>query len=128
MRKISVQLDEIVSQKLDETIKINRCSISDVVNAAILAFAQDKQPVILKPSTPTSEMFEVIGDVDAWCNKYAITKSRLRYLIERTAKGHNVCGFGNSKNKWRDKLDGRVFKTHTAWIAHCLKEDFGIDL
>lgn len=128
MRKISVQLDDIVSAKLNEVVSVNKCSISDVVNAAILAFAQDKQPVIYVEPTQYDDIFSRIGDVDSWCKLREIDKSRLRYLIKSSNNGHTVCGFGNTKNKWRDKQDSRKFKTHTAWIAYCLKEDFGIEL
>lgn len=128
MRKISVLLDDISSRKLEESMSVNNCSISDVVNAALIAFSNDKQPVIYKEETEYTKIASVIGDVDNWCNNRNIDKSRLKYLIKRTSEGSTVCGFGNTKNKWRDKQDERIFKTHTAWISHCLKEDFGIEL
>jgi hypothetical protein len=129
MRKISVRLDEISSNKLDEVMEINNCTISDVVNTAIIAFAQDKQPVMVKNDTSEyDEILAIIGNLDEWCAIRSIDKTRLKYLVKRTLDGHNVTGFGNTKNKWRDKQDDRLFKTHTAWIAHCLKEDFGIEL
>jgi len=128
MKRISVLLDDIVTNALKQTMEINKCSISDVVNSAILAFSIDKQPVIVKEVTPVTELFEKIGDVDLWCSGRNINKARLKYLVTSSAKGHNITGFGNTKNKWRDKQDSRKFKTHTSWIAHCLKEDFGIEL
>ena len=128
MRRISVLLDEITSRKLNEIIDENDCSISDAINASVIAFSLCGEKVISSVENYHKDVYKIIGDVDKWCESRSIQKSRLRYVINSSHYGHTVCGFGNTKNKWRDKQDGRLFKTHTAWIAHCLKEDFGIDL
>ena len=130
-RKISVQLDGTAARALNEVLDINGCTISDAINAAIVSFSKDKQPVIMK-----EELHVVIvkiqesnwRTIDNYCDFRKIDKSRLRYLLKRTAKGHNVCGFGNTVNKHRDKNDDRLFKTHTAYIADCVKKDFGVEL
>ena len=132
-KKISVQLDGMADSALKEIMTINRCSISDAVNAALLSYSKDKQPSMIIEQSPWSEFklkfADVCNDTIAeWCEYRAIDIVRLRYLITRTSKGCGVGGFGNKKNKWRDKNDDRQFKTHTSWIAHCLKEDFNIDV
>ena len=131
-KKISVQLDKMATDALEEIMAINKCTISDAVNAALLAFSKDKQPCMLIEEKPIDVVYAAMAkqgvDINEWCDTRNINILTLKYLVKRCANGGTVWGFGNNKNKWRDKQDGRVFKTHTAWIAHCLKEDFGIDL
>lgn len=133
MRKISVNLDDISEKALEEIVFKNNCSTSDAVNAALLAYSMDTQPSMFL-SAGVLEPLEIAiktssyNTVDEWCKDRAIDKVRLKYLMKRCAEGGTVWGMGNTKNKWRDKQDSREFKTHTAWIAHCLKEDFGIDI
>jgi hypothetical protein len=131
MRKISVVLDSYALKSLEEMTKINECSISDVVNTALIAFSRDKQPSIIKGNcTPWGEFKEKVGinQINFFCDSRGIDLARLRYLVNSVAKGGTVCGFGNTKNKYREKEDDRLFKTHTAWISYCLKEDLGINL
>lgn len=131
-KKISVQLDNMGSQALDDILTVNKCTISDAVNAALLAYSKDKQPSMIIEPKPMDAVRSAIEakftTVENYCLIKGISKARLVYLVNRCAKGSTVWGLGNTKNKWRDKQDGRQFKTHTAWIAHCLNEDFGIDL
>ena len=133
MKKISVILDDITEKTLNKLVKLNKCSITDIVNSSILAFAMDTQPVIigydeLLFNIENAAQSKGFGTLDNWCQERNINKYSMRQLIKRINKGSEVSGFGNTKNKWRDKEDGREFKTHTAWIAHCIKEDFGIDI
>jgi len=132
-KKISVQLDNMADTALKEIMEINKCSISDAVNAALLSYSKDKQPSMIIDRSPWALFKEQFAEVSKdtianWCEHRSIDITRLRYLITRTANGGNVCGFGNKKNKWRDKNDDRQFKTHTSWIAHCLKQDFDLDI
>ena len=128
MRKISVCIDDTTNQKLIELVKINDCTLSDIVNSAIIAFSMDSQPVMFVHKSKYDELVERIGDVDRWCYARGIDKARLRYLVNSVENGHSITGSGNTKNRFRDKNDDRLFKTHTSWIAHCLKEDYNIDL
>ena len=127
-RRICVQLGSKAGEALDKLLAVNRCTTSDAVNAAIIAFAYDNQPTIFPPVKPETDILEQIGNVAEWCNSRGIKRQRLVYAIRRSLAGHTISGFGNSRNKYRDKDDGREFKTHTAWIAHCLKQDFNIDI
>lgn len=133
-RKISVQLDNSADAALEYLMSTNSGTISDLVNVAITALAKNEQPVLNLNHSAWGD-FKVTFmnkfpdiSITTWCYDKGIDLSRLRYLINRTAKGGTVWGFGNAKNKWRDRLDDREFKTHTAWIAHCIKEDFDIDI
>ena len=132
-KRICVQLDEHAAISLETVRTLNRCSISDVVNAALIAFSQDTQPVMMLEPRALALVEEAVeqtawGTVDNWCEARNIKRSRLVYLMRSASRGHNVWGAGNLVNKWRDRNDDRVFKTHTAWIAHCLKQDFEIEL
>jgi hypothetical protein len=132
MRRISVLLDDSSESALDKVLTINGCTTSDVVNAALMAFSYDTQPVL--PASPSvvrdlkAEFRSHNIDIDQWCDTNHIKKYRMFHLVNRVARGGVVCGFGNEKNKWRDKKDDRQFKTHTAWIAHCLKRDINYDI
>jgi hypothetical protein len=133
MRRISVILDEISEKAVEDIIAKNKCSISDAVNAALLAYSMDNQPSMFIDQGPLVKVTEAVaktewGTVENWCHHRSIDKNRLKYLIKRCESGSTVWGFGNTKNKWRDKQDDREFKTHTSWIAHCLKEDLNIIL
>jgi hypothetical protein len=130
MKKISVKLDDATYNALMETRDKNSCTISDVVNAAILAFSRDKQPVMIIDKSAWESFRDTHGKdfISKWCECRSIDQARLRYIINRTARGGAVCGFGNIRNKARDAEDGRIYKTHTAWIAQCLIDDFGMDI
>lgn len=133
MRRISVNLSNQVEQTLNTLMKINECSISDIVNAAIIYFGTAEQPCIESTPDALRDLRKVISEskyktFELWCFKRNLKPERVRYLLRNTNSGKRVWGFGNSVNKWRDQEDERTFKTHTAWIAHCLKEDFDIDL
>lgn len=134
MRKISVQLDNLAEEALKQLLSYNRCTISDIVNAAILAMSKDKQPLFHIDHSPWRKFKDKIKEefphivLKDWCVTKDIDINRLRYLVTSTERGSTVSGFGNTKNKWRDKQDERQFKTHTSWIAYCLKQDFDIDI
>jgi hypothetical protein len=127
-----VVLDRDTEKVLEKLLSINKCSISDIVVSAINSFGMDSQPCIIVPEDPLQSLRDMVsksrwGTIENWCIAREINRRRLTYLMKGFLNGSKVWGFGNSKNKWRDKQDGRVFKTHTAYIAHCLNEDFGID-
>jgi len=131
MKKISVNLDDITIDALETITSINNCSISDAVNAAIIAYSKDTCVTIHSSPRPIDEIIALLPEgvtLGDWCEQRNIDVARLRYLVDRTAKGGTVWGFGNSRNKVRDQDNDRIFKTHTAWIAHCLKEDLGVDI
>ena len=134
-KTICVFLDDYTEEALYRIMAVNQCSISDAVIMALGSMSVVEFPSMNKEPDPLLRIKQVIDDshglwdsLDHWCEDRCIIKSRLRYLMLRIANGGTVCGFGNARNKWRDKQDGRQFKTHTAWIAHCLKTDLGIDI
>ena len=131
-KNISVHLDDYAEESLKRIIQVNRCSISDAVVSAINALGMEEFPCMEFDKTPMEPIKLAIEEsgmsVEEWCQSKVIDIKRLRYLVNRCAKGGTVWGLGNNKNKYRDKQDQRTFKTHTSWIAHCLMEDFGIDL
>ena len=133
-RKVSIILDKYAAYGLDVIIEANGCSISDAVNAALHAYSLNPQPTMVLDPQPIKDVLHRIvtmtnyGTLENWCNAKSIDIQRLKYLVSSCNKGKTVYGFGNTKNKWRDKQDGREFKTHTAWIAHCLKQDLDIDV
>ena len=136
MRKICVNLDELGDEAITEIMRINKCTISDAVNIALVAFAKDNaDPVMTNEDTPVTRLsllceIKLNMSLGDWCESRGIDKARLRYLVNRCESGGTVWGFGNTdkKNQWRDKQHGQKFKTHTAYIASCLNDDFGIDL
>lgn len=134
MRRISVVLDDVTEKALCQIINLNKCTISDAVAMGVLILAQEPinvMKILPDPMEPIIKALETHRpgmSLDNWCDCHNINKYRLYYLVKRCHNGSTVWGFGNTKNKWRDKQDERRFKTHTSWIAHCLKEDLGIDL
>jgi len=132
MKKISVDLNDIAVEYLDKICKLNRCTISDAVNIAIIALGAEQHPVV--PLSEESIYYKVEDSclskfgtsVKEWCDINSIDKTKLKSLCKHVDEGGTVIGFGNYKNKWRDK--GRVIKTETARIALLLKTDLGIDI
>lgn len=130
-KKISVLLDESSTKALDSLKKEHECTISDIINAAIILLKKEnkitfeKRPRFNCENMFSESKFKTIG---AWCEARNINPERAYYVLDRINNNHRIYGYGNTKNKWRDKRDGRMFKTHTAWIAHCLEEDFGMEI
>lgn len=134
MKKISVNLDDIGEAALTALQSRTKQSVSDLVNIALVTLQHTDYNGVgdIMGSSLLYALQEAVEasqwrTIDNWCRHRNIKKERLTYLIDRCYNGHTVYGSG-SKNRWRDKEDGRIFKTHTSWIAHCLKEDFDIDL
>ena len=132
-KKISVLLDEQAYTALEKILANNQCTISDAVNVALSTLGNEDRPIFPNSDSPLGNLRMIIKNtswntVEEWCIYRGIIKVRLYYLLRAVKAGHVICGTGNVKNKQRDAIDGRIFKTHTAWIAHCLKEDFGLNL
>jgi len=132
MKKISVDLSDLSTEYLNKICKLNRCTISDAVNTAIITLGAEQHSVI--PLVKESTYYKVedsclakynIG-IKEWCENNLIDKAKLKTLCKNVDEGGTVIGFGNYKNKWRDK--GVVIKTETARIALLLKNDLGIDI
>lgn len=129
MKKICVILDDYAENLLQERLDNHNETISDIVICALIAYCTDNPDVVKESHVVLDKIrSSEYGSIAAWCEARLIKKKKLFYLLERTANGHTVSGFGNYKHKNRDSDDGRLFKTHTAWIAHCIKQDFGIDI
>lgn len=127
MRKISVVLDHIASAALDKLLESNQASISDIVNAGIMAIAYDDQPVFPIVNEGLFEKLRRLKNITEWCKARGIDRKALYSLCQRVDQGKEIRGLGDS-NRWRDRQNERLYRTHTAWIAHCIREDFGIDL
>jgi len=127
MKKISVVLDDTAETSLNKLLEMNGVSISDIVNAAVIAMAFEVQPVFPDKPGGLYETLKHKRDLGVWCTLRGINR-RVRWaLCERVDEGKAVRGLGDS-NRWRDKQDERLYRTHTAWVAHCIREDFGIDI
>jgi hypothetical protein len=133
MRRLSVLLDSSAEAALLKLLNDNPATISDLVNTALIALAQAPQPVLQQASPLWGRVLQGVkakklhNTVQEWCDAWGIKYTTLRALITRVEAGSTVVGTGG-KNKWRDKQDGRLFKTHTAWVADCLEKDLGISL
>ena len=131
MKQISVILTDYTEECLNDILNKNICTISDIVNASIVAFSKEEQP----PFIPDDSIYNTIvvrlneksQTVIEWCRNNNIDIQRLKYLCKRLDKGHSVGGLGNLKNKSRDRESGMIYKTHTAWIAQCLKDQLNLD-
>lgn len=129
MKKISVNLTEYSENLLYELMEINDCSAGGIINMAIMAFAADKSRV-----TIASGLYEELNDkcreagitMLDWCHENDIEVSKMKYFCRQVDNGKQIIGFGNYKNKWRDKND--TVKTETARIALLVKECFGVDV
>lgn len=131
MRQISVILDDKTEDALTMLLEENTATISDIVNAAVLAFSWEKQPVFVLEDNTYNKIISLLRDknrtVGEWCIQRNISIERLKYLCKRIDNGHAIWGFGNAVHKSRDKESGMIYKTHTAWIAQCMKDDLGLD-
>jgi hypothetical protein len=133
--KRSINLDDRAETALSEILEINHCTITDAIHAALIAYSMsDKKTIFPEERDNLFRRLQEISlekhkmTLEAYCNCHAIKIDRLKYLLRSTGSGASVSGFGNARNKYRDKNDERMFKTHTAWIANCLKADFDLNL
>ena len=131
MRTISVYLDDTAESALNKIMDINKCSITDAVVMGLLTVAQEEAPLITPTVTLWGKLKHAVqqatnAPIAAFCITNAIQLSDVRSLCNRVEKGSQVKGFGSS-NKWRDKQDGRLYKTRTAYIYDSLRR-LGIDL
>ena len=132
MKTISVHLNDKVEGCLYKLMQENDCTISDVVNIAILTLAQEPKLEIIKPDTLWNSIKREIEEktgisIKQFCEEKQINYHSFYNLCTRLEKGSLVYGFGG-KNKWRDKQDERLYKTHTSYIVHCIKTSCDIDL
>lgn len=132
MRTISVYLNDTAQYNLEKIMLVNECSISDAVTIALQSLAAESNRIF----TPTHTLWGKIKQaverntgltIAGFCEQYGIRRQTLRDLCRRVENGSEIRGFGDS-NKWRDKQDGRIHKTHTAYITDCLKKHANIDL
>lgn len=131
MRTICVCLDTQGEQALQQILDLNSCTISDAVNIALMLFANEKTPLYIKTpslwSTVKSKIYDTFGYTAAvYCYERGLNYVSMRALCYRLERGASVKGFG-SFNKWRDKNDDRLYKTHTAVITEQLRKDAIID-
>lgn len=129
MRKISVVLDSSAAKAMEKLQRINIATISDIVNAAVVAFCNSENPILWIEHTTYQKLKDLLlgqhNTVDNWCAQRSIDKRRLQYVCKKWDEGNTtIRGYGNLVQKKRDREDDRLFKTHTAWIAHCLCEEF----
>jgi len=132
MRTISVYLNDRTEEALDEIMQKNGCTISDAVSIALLTLAQEGSPIF----TPTVTLWQKLKaavqqatgqQIQDFCHQHGIKLEVLRALCKRLENGSTIRGDGDS-NKWRDKQDGRIYKTHTSYAAQVLKKECDIDL
>ena len=132
MRTISVYLNDAAEQCLLHLMRENNCTISDAVTISLMAVAQETQPLFSKSVTlwdtvKRKVLEECRVDIQTFCDIHQVNLPSLRHLCYRLERGSTVRGFGG-RNKWRDKQDGREYKTHTAYATACLKQHTGLDL
>lgn len=128
MKKISVNLTEYAEAAMYEIMKVNDCTASDTVNMALMAFAADKSRV-----TIASGLYDELNDkcresgstIENWCYDYNVDINKMKYFCKQVDKGKQIIGFGNYKNKKRDKEE--TVKTETARIALLVKGCFGVE-
>jgi len=134
MKKISVILDAATERALFNLKSSTGSAISDIVNVAIISL--EASGYRNEHEMPEQCLMRQILDkvieskwrtLENWCEAKSINKISFKRFIKRVSSGSVIYGRG-SKNKWREKEDGRLFKTHTSWMAHCLEEDFNIAL
>lgn len=129
MKKISVNLTEYTENAMYEIMETNDCSASDAVNMALIAFAAEKNKVLV-----SNGLYEELNDkckeagytIEEWCYEYGIEISKMKYFCKQVDKGKQIIGFGNYKNKQRDKEE--TVKTETARIALLVKGCFGVEV
>lgn len=121
-RHVNVKLDDSASKALDYLVKINKRSVSDIINTALVCFSKTEQPVFFDNSL--YEKLCSAHNMRLWCAENQIDMMMFKYVCRVIEEGKTIRGFGNKHHKWRDKEDGRMFKTKTSYIAHCLYRDF----
>jgi hypothetical protein len=132
-KKISVVLDTLTEKALYTLMDKNNCSISDVVNFAIISLNEKKEEIPTFGNNLLGKVKVLIKNsewltLDNYCEANAIQKARLHYVLRSIDSGKSIAGTGNVTNKTRDKQDDRLFKTHTSWIVHCLNKHFDLQL
>lgn len=133
MRQISIKLDNSAEQSLEKLLAKNDMTISNIVNIAIISLEKEGIKLELIDNNTLYQLIktklkEQNSTIEQYCEYRVISKQMLQYVCRQLDNNKIIKGFGNYHNKWRDKEDGRLFKTHTAWIAHCLKEDFCVQI
>ena len=132
MRTISVYLSDETEEHLAKIMNLNQCTAADAINIALRTLSAETRRVF----TPEYTLWQNIKmavinatglEIREFCEKYAIHYPALRALCRRIEQGSSVRGFGDS-NKWRDKQDGRLYKTHTAYACDMIRKHVGIDL
>lgn len=132
MKKISVQLDLSSVRALEKIQTINRCSISDAVNMALISFAQREEQVINNEdeSLYKKVTFQCLSkfnmSIKDWCLNNAIDIRKLQEVCRKISDNKTIIGYGNLRQKWRDKNDGRIYKTQTSYVEYCMRRDFEI--
>lgn len=131
MKKLSVILDESATIALEELIS-KGYTITDAANIALVMLNRESQECEIERTFYTKlkgMIFDKFNmSISNWCVINNITLNKVRYVCRAYEEGKTISGFGNYKNKWRDKNTERLFKTETAKIANCIKRDFKIDV
>lgn len=132
MKRISLYIDDSAEKALEELMINHGYSITDAVNISLVLLNSQNERCSIEKSfyEKFKELvFNEFGtSVSEWCAVNGVSQQKLRYVCRRYESGHTITGFGNYKNKWRDKSSEGLFKTETAKIANCIKRDFGIEV
>lgn len=133
MKTISVILDDYTEGCLEKIVDLNKCTITDAVSMSLVMMAQETKPVL----EVTQSLYQIVEELlqknlhmnlGEYCEKVLeVRKAEVLALFRRVESGSEIYGFG-SLNKWREKQDGRRFKTRSAWVAWCVKRDTGVCL
>ena len=132
MRTISVYLSDEAENHLDKIMNLNQCTAADAINIALRTLSAETRRVF----TPEYTLWENIKravmnstglEIREFCEKHAIHYSALRALCRRIEQGSSVRGLGDN-NRWRERQDGRLYKTHTAYAYDMIKKHIDIDL
>lgn len=129
--RITVRLDAYAGKVLEELVERHKCTVTDIVNAALIT-AKDAQFTSLITEktlleTVTIKLNEMGQTLESWCTQNGIDRRSLADLCRRVEKGCDIYGNGSTGNRWRDKEDDRVYRTHTAYITECVERDTGIN-
>jgi len=130
MKTKSISLDEYSLKALENIISINNCSVSEAICVALITF--EKEHLEFKTDVKILDKIKKLlssknQTLEDWCNKYAIKKETVAYVCSSLDQGKKIIGYGNYKNKWRDKNDERFYKTQTAYVAMLIEKEFGIE-